>query len=493
MVTGYQDVSRSFSHQNQVTQKPFTPHLRLADEFGSDGRRTETLMSPGQAYLESIFSLARPNDPPNLRLWPLQRPVLIHELKPDEYLGDPKDTEDVQSAVMGFLWLDRNTESNTLPFILQTYATWLTRFHFEPLQVAHVVRIGVSQKYVMEEELRQMLSLLANDLQEAAQLAEYDPVGSSSFSMAEAILGRRLTNARAHVESSRILDRQHAAKAMLGTLSWIILLCKVASLSSITRFMQLAAPVFRRACPGPLSGLVNLPTLLTTGIYDLHHYSNLDILLGVVTGRPMFFRYTVNFTPKAPESLFFHVGSAGMRALHGVPDRLVMIFAQMNGLYEDFGSHVPHRIVDELEQEIQNLKPVLAPSTEPLVAIGRAAVQECWFQAALIYLYMGLCGAYSTDTRVVNARTRFMTILESVRPRRNPDSFIVFPMVVLGLATDNWSKRTMIRQRMLGLPECSRPGRLGNDFVKILDNVWSKDYLVSWKDLRQACWEVAGV
>ncbi|CAE7193463.1 unnamed protein product, partial [Rhizoctonia solani] len=322
-------------------------------------------------------------------------------------------------------------------------------------------------------------------------LVSYNPAESPSFSETEAIFQQRLTEAGTRVESTRSLDRQYATKAMLLTLRWVWTLVEVGPLSSVLRFMQLAAPIFRRACPGPLDGLVNLPDLFTTGSSDLRHYGHWDIIFGVLTGRPMFFRYAVNFTSEAPESLFLLAKAPDLRSVLGVPDRLSMTLARMNGLYEDFGSHVPSQIVNELEQEIEHIRLPSGPSTEPPLSIRRATIQQCWFQAALIYLYMGLRAGYSTDAEVVKVQTRFIRILESVKPRRNTDLFLVFPMFILGLATTHRDERDMIRRRMLGVSECSRPGRMGNDFIRMLANVWSKDRPVVWRDLRQACWEVA--
>ncbi|CUA67892.1 hypothetical protein RSOLAG22IIIB_07583 [Rhizoctonia solani] len=219
----------------------------------------------------------------------------------------------------------------------------------------------------------------------------------------------------------------------------------------------------------------------------------MDTLLSMLTVRPMFFRYTVRFTPEVPESLFDQAEGCTLRHTFGIPDRLIMMFAYMNGLFEDFGSYVPQHMADELEQDIKRMKPVIKVSAEPFLTIGRMVVQQAWFQAALIYLYMGLCGCDSTNSRVVTARSRFIKLLVSTAPRRSMDSFLVFPFIILGVATESHEERTMIRRRMLGVAECARPGRMGNDFVRILENVWSKHRPMVWSDLRQACWEVAGV
>ncbi|KDN46943.1 hypothetical protein RSAG8_04020, partial [Rhizoctonia solani AG-8 WAC10335] len=417
------------SRQHQLSVPPSSLH----DPLSPDGHCTGSPTSPGVGdFLESIFSLAWPDHLNPVSPTP-QSPRLIEPLELGNDLNEPEDPEHVQDALLGFLSLDRNVESNSLPFILQATAIWLSHSMFEPLRIVYLARNDVFRGYVLGEEYRQIMNLMANNVYEITRSAEYGPAESSSFLMLEVILRRRLTQAGARVATSRGLNRQCAVEAMLFTNLLISLLCKVGSLSNLLGCARLAAPIFRRACPDPLEGLVNLPILFARTNTSLQFYSTVDVLLGVLTSRPMFFRYAVDFTPEVPESLFFLEDGPGWRWLHGVPDRLMMTFAQMNGLLEDFGPCVSQQVTEELEEEIKRMKPIIGANRKALLFVGRMVVQRCWLLAALIYLYMGLCGADSLDTRVVNVQARFMGILASVRPMRNPDSFLVHPMFIVSM------------------------------------------------------------
>ncbi|CUA70991.1 hypothetical protein RSOLAG22IIIB_09272 [Rhizoctonia solani] len=439
-------------------------------------------------FLDSIFSLAWPVDQPHRTILQLTQPSQL-----DDDVDQSDDLEEVQSAVIGSLALDPTVESNGLPFVLQGCATWVSYSAFVPLSVAQVARNDIIRTYVMGEKPRQILHLVINTVNELVRSAEYDPAESRCFLATEAVFRQRLAEAGTRVESSRGLNQQQANEAMLFISQWILIKCRVDSLSNVLGFMQLAAPIFRRACPDPLDGFINLPTLFATTHPIFHYYIRMDTLLAMLTVRPMFFRYTVRFTPEAPESLFSRVEGSNSVCRFGISDRLIMMFAYMNGVFEDFGSYVPQHMADELEQDIKRMKPVIKVSTEPFLTIGRMVVQQVWFQAALIYLYMGLCGCDSTDARVVTVRSRFIKLLASTKPRRITDSFLVLPLVILGVATESQEERNMIRRRMVGVPECARSGRMGNDFVRIPENIWSKRCPIVWSDLRQACWEVAGV
>ncbi|CAE6437067.1 unnamed protein product [Rhizoctonia solani] len=474
-------------NQPEVTQPFPTPPRDVRDH---DDDRPNSI-EPAN-FLESMFSLAWAEDQPNRARTP-QAHGLIEPAEPDVDSDAPEEPDPVQSAMVGFLSLDRNVESNSLPFILQAYSAWMNIFLFEPLRVADIFRNDISHSYVLGEDYRQLMNLLAVTVYDVTRSSDYDPVNSPSSFMSEVILRRRLGEAGARVETSRDRDRRLAQDAMLKTCEFIAGLCNIGSLSRILSFMQFTAPIFRRACPGPLDELANLPALLVSMVAPLQFFSTFDVLLGALTGRPMFFRYAVNFSPELPEALFLLENGPGMRWKYGFPDRLLLTLGKMNGLYEDFGPNVPIQLVDELEEEIKRTQPIVSDMDSPVLAMGRMVVQECWILAALIYLYMGLCGASSTDARVAKVRTKFMRVLASVRPRRNVDSFLVFPMIILGLATNNWDERTTIQQRLLGVPECSRPGIFGNDFVRMLGHVWSKGSRVVWSDLRQACWEVSGM
>ncbi|KAG8683137.1 hypothetical protein FRC11_013925, partial [Ceratobasidium sp. 423] len=213
---------------------------------------------------------------------------------------------------------------------------------------------------------------------------------------------------------------------------FISTLCKVGSLASVLNVMDMYAPVFRRACPEPSEELVNLPRVLTTINIHLQFYATLDVLQSVITHRPMFFRYNLDILSPRDEELLHAEDGPGLRWLYGVPDRLMITFARINTFLEDFGSCVDAGGIRELEKEIASFAPVVCPSlrTDPILNIARVAVQESWRLAAYVYLHMALCGADSSDARVVKTQQKFMRLLETIQPRRNPDLFLVLPMLI---------------------------------------------------------------
>jgi hypothetical protein len=166
------------------------------------------------------------------------------------------------------------------------------------------------------------------------------------------------------------------------------MVCRLLPLSSILAIMQAGAPIFRRACPDPPEVLVHLPSILLNINVSLRYYASMDVLFSVITGRPMFFRYDVAYTSKITESMMHVENHTGLRWLYGIPDQLTVTLARMNALREDFGVFVGEAYIRELEAEIASFKVIVGYSGGTTLAAARIVVQECWRQAAYIYLYM---------------------------------------------------------------------------------------------------------
>ncbi|KAH7345496.1 hypothetical protein B0J17DRAFT_41954 [Rhizoctonia solani] len=179
------------------------------------------------------------------------------------------------------------------------------------------------------------------------------------------------------------------------------------------------------------------------------------------------------------------------------PARLVVALARINSLLEDYGSFVNQDVVQELEREIKACKPIISfsPGEDSALLIGRLMVQESWRMAGYIYLYMGLCGADTNDARVIKVQKQFMGLLESVKSRRNPDLFLVLPILIIGIATPSAADQSILLSRLWGVSECNKIQTMGNDVVRMLNDIWAHTTgrPAVWSDLRTSCLRVTGV
>ncbi|CAE6462085.1 unnamed protein product [Rhizoctonia solani] len=331
------------------------------------------------------------------------------------------------------LTLDRNVESNTLPFILNAYASWAIQMMFDPLRIIQIGRVYVLQHHAASESARWNLKLVSDFAWAAGGSTAYDldNLSTASFTVFQTRMCQQFLTATCTNKSHESLDQHTASEIFTFAHELFSMAFKYLPLSNILSLMQLGAPVFRRACPGAQQGLVHLPSLLLQKDLSLRYYSTFDVLISVITNRPMFFRYDVSFTPELPESRMHIQDYLGMQWFYGVPDRLIVTLARMNALREDYGDCLDITIIRELELEIGSFQPVLGKSDEPMLIVSRLVVQECWRQAAYIYLYMSLCGANSLDARVKLAQARFMELFRGVKPGRNPDVFLILPIAIV--------------------------------------------------------------
>ncbi|KAF8708461.1 hypothetical protein RHS03_04447, partial [Rhizoctonia solani] len=480
---------RQFVHPNVIPRQAPTAPYRSTITGCSDKVSPTSVyskgdicksMTPGQASLfDALLSLARPGDKifggasgmhvrhgtplepaspsPSFEdhLFRIPSPpVQAHGIK------GSNDVENMDTRLCGTLVLDKNVESNSLPFVLQSWPE--SRWRMFKLSNIVVSAVGSTE----------------------CTLQDFETLESHMHSTVTTVISKFGNNREA--------DRTKALLSIANTYEFISIALKIAPLSKLVKVMQLVAPIFRRACPDSQDRPADLPTLLTQTNINVRYYAMLDVLLGAVINRPMNFRYETAIMPGIDIE-----NSPGMRWVYGIPDRLAIILARMNGLLEDFGSNVDHRIIKELEAGISSVETVVSAPDDSNLDFGRLVVQECWRQVAYIYLYMGLCGANSHDVRVVDAHATFMDIFLRANPGRTPDSFLILPFPVLGIATRHPHDQELLRRRMLALPECSRRGTTGNQFIRMLEAIWGSinesGQPTTWSDLRLASLYIAGV
>ncbi|KAJ1306057.1 hypothetical protein OPQ81_010770 [Rhizoctonia solani] len=397
-------------------------------------------MTPGQASLfDMLLSLAHPSDEcPNISVLKPHPSVQANTTR------QPLEMEVEDNSVDGNSPEHPGAPVNTLPFILNAYASWAIQMMFDPLRIIQIGRRYVLRHYAASVSARWKLKLVSDFAWTAAGSTAYGLDDLPSFMTFQTRMCQQFLTVTCTKESREILDQHTASEIFAFAHELLSIAFKYLPLSNLLSLMQLGAPVFRRACPGAREELVHLPSLLLQKDLSLRYYSTFDILMSVIMNRPMFFRYNVSFTPDLPESKMHIQDYFGMQWFYGVPDRLVVTLARINALREDYGDCVDATIIRELELEIGSFRPVLGTSDEPILVVSRLIVQECWRQAAFIYLYMGLCGAHSLDARVRLAQARFMELFQGVKPGRNPDVFLIFPIVMLGCGmTSDWHARAL--------------------------------------------------
>ncbi|KAJ1299899.1 hypothetical protein OPQ81_005018 [Rhizoctonia solani] len=476
--------------------------------------RASTNLTPGQASLfDALFSLAQPSSAPfsppvtststsyissassssstSVSPWP--SPDV------DDETSDTSDDDDRDNAKQ--IWcsspiMDSSIPTNSLPYVLQSYANWLNYTTFEPLKLVYPTKECVVAKFASSQESRTKIILIANAMSMLRRTR--NPRGVSLVSMLASQVHETVSMFKSRSQFIPGSEQQNARAALDHIVEILGIQLYSSPLSSVIRLVEDTAPVFRSACPEPLTQLVSLPDLLLGPWVHLRYFVVTDVTLSITTGRPMFFRYDVEFSLDLCEKMAQRKANFGLTWMHGMPDELVLLFAWMNNLREEIQLGTPLRdeFVAQIEEDIKELRIVPGDATDPMLKIARLVVQECWRQVAYIYLYMALCGANAQDLRVEKAVKAVMRLVNGTAPGRNPDAFLVVPAVIAGIAAIKPKDRETLRTRLLGLPEC-KPGTCRHDSLRILEDVWTRtareERAPVWEDIRVGCLRISGL
>ncbi|CAE6536970.1 unnamed protein product [Rhizoctonia solani] len=182
--------------------------------------------------------------------------------------------------------------------------------------------------------------------------------------------------------------------------------------------------------------------------------------------------------------------SHGLEWLHGAPVALVEIISQVNSWRA--GSRAPLNDLQTFERR------VLAWEPQRIVAEGgdsgtknveRLAVQEGWRHVALIYVYMGMYGVSSHDSRV-QASIRQIIQLGDVVANLPLDVHTMIHCVVAGLGARYEKHRTIVREKLLSFKGPRVWLFRGPDFSQILEHLWhgvgTGGSAVIWDDYVEA-------
>ncbi|KAF8714475.1 hypothetical protein RHS03_00214, partial [Rhizoctonia solani] len=448
---------------------------------------TYTHQQPGP--VRSITDLGVFGDNPGVSC-----PVFDYSISMEEDENEEIDVEGVRSIV---------------------YARWIPIVLFDPLKVVHKAKQLVLDQFALSTASRTRVLLVARLVRTLARKWTLDEEGIVELEMLQDNIFKNLIGCHIQYPSSDE-TRKQAHNALGNMLEFMSIQITTSPLSSTFRLFATAAPVFLAACPPPHPP--HLPDVLLNASLDLRHFAAVDVMLSVVTGRATFCGYYIPWSLEMSERLLERLDNRGVEWLLGIPDQFVLLLAYMTGLRDNIQERVSEytdgnlsygqesrlwtgaidsTIAEKLEDDLGKIRILPCRGEEPALKLTRTVIRECWREVVYIYFYMGLCGANAQDPRVEYVQKKYMRLVNGIQPGRHPDMFLIFPMVIAGLATTKPKDRRSIVSRIIGLPEHARPGTLGNDLVKILEIIWARTATerrpACWGDLSTACQVVTGM
>lgn len=473
------------SPKTNTTGSPRAPDY-LSPSDASLHAQPLALMTPGQASLfQSLFSLSGSTSSTlvptatattNARSSALlASPWSISQPDPEEPqpVDDDDEDEGVKQIICGTLALDMNAEGNALPFVLESYAAWVTRTAFEPRKAARGTRDLVLKSFNDSDDSRWTITMLANVVRALATSTTWADSWESCYQPTVLVLQERVLQSISRVGMRSGPPEQEtkaAIKVLENTMEIVAIHYTTGLLLYALQLMQTAAPLFRRICPEPSDRSIHLQLLLLQPVFSLRHYAIVDIFSSVTLERPMFFQYDTSYDPNVSPQVIHFQGEVGLQWLHGIPGLIVLVFARINVLREQ-GIH-DIQAVSEVEQMLKSFVPIPSLSSDSSLIVARLMVQECWRQVAYIYLYMGLCGANADDPRVTKPLGRFMKLLDGTKPGHVPDAFLALTLAIAGVAARRDTDRRTIRQRTINSERFKYPGTNGSEALLFLEYLW---------------------
>ncbi|KAF8761490.1 hypothetical protein RHS01_01307 [Rhizoctonia solani] len=422
---------------------------------------------------------------------PLKHNTDVEEEYDDD---DPEGFEEILCQIS--IRLDRTVDSNKLPFVLQCYAQWISQSVFEPLKIAYTTKDTISQQFSLSQASRSRLLMISQIMRKLAKHRALDEEGSMLLELLRHEIWQNVAAFRSG-QWSENEERENAILALNNTFEFVGMQAASGPLSEILCLIQLAAPVFLKACPSPYPHMSEI--LLEVNV-NLGHFVVVDVASSITTGRPLQCRYHVPWSLEYCDEFIRKREDRGSQWLLGIPDQFLMLLAYMNNLREDAitaNTVIDPAMIERIGDDIRAINMLPCESREPTLAILRTVVQECWRQVVLIYLYMALGRTDALDSRVKKAHKSFMKLVNGTKPGRNLDALLMLPATIAGVAATKSTHRHTIISRILSVPKYTNSNTAWNDHLHLLKDVWTRTATegraARWDDLREACWRITGV
>ncbi|QRW25994.1 26S proteasome non-ATPase regulatory subunit 6 [Rhizoctonia solani] len=389
----------------------------------------------------------------------------------EESASDDEDPEGVGIVMCTIPTPDPHAQSNTLPFVLQSYARWANFSVFEPSRIAYQLRDNILARFSSSQASRNRVILIANAITAIGRDAKFT-IRSTSI---VAILYDEAQQSIAHVTSKQPASRREL-DIPLASMSFDHL-----SRCSSYNVGHWGQGTLWVSCMLPHRYFDELvPSLQSSWLASLAYCWNLhsiiDNSLRAMSSLP------------SEETWDRIAREDGLQWLRGLPGQFLVLLAWINGLCEEFGTNVDPQILAEIETRIRSARFAPGVSSDPILTVRRLAVKECWRQTVFVYLYMALCGAGADDPRVAQAVKAFTRIINGVKPGHNPDTFLLIPMHVVGVAARRRKDRDSIRRRIFGLQKGANSGTPPHTALLKLTDIWERTEVENraavWSDLR---------
>ncbi|CAE6488033.1 unnamed protein product [Rhizoctonia solani] len=235
--------------------------------------------------------------------------------------------------------------------------------------------------------------------------------------------------------------------------------CRLAVFAFMISNSSIGYTIFRRGVPIFLQLAIKFPNLwqddstislsrtLHTEGHELARFVVLDVITSLAFGIPSLIRYgnAIHPTDYKPRRFEF------LEPVYACPVVVFMTLARVNeyrvSRLLDQDSELSQN-VGEYETAVRNWKPRVDYGDPPSELIARLAVQESWRQATLIYLYMGMCGVDSSDSRVERLVRQVAELASTIEAGSALEAHLFIPCLIAGVAARKEKHRMVLRKKI---------------------------------------------
>ncbi|CAE6502647.1 unnamed protein product [Rhizoctonia solani] len=247
-------------------------------------------------------------------------------------------------------------------------------------------------------------------------------------------------------------------------------------------FLQLAAK-FPNIWKG--DSAISLSQALSAPRHELGKFAVMDTVAALAFGIAPLIHYdtTIRAEDHTPGQFQF------LEPVYACPIVVLMALARVNASRASHlmdGDTVSPEGIEEYETAVRNWKPRVNYDDQPSQLITRLAVQEAWRQSALIYLYMGMCEADSSDSRVEALVRQIAQLASTVEPGGPFVTHLFVPCLIAGVAARKEKHRSILRKKIQVSQKADACLLRGADFSFVLDHLWhgaaAGGNAVTWDD-----------
>ncbi|KAG9085658.1 hypothetical protein FRC06_003517 [Ceratobasidium sp. 370] len=234
---------------------------------------------------------------------------------------------------------------------------------------------------------------------------------------------------------------------------------------------------------------LSLHSVLLTPGYEIPRFAFCDTMSSLAFGTPPLIRYDTINQVCLVEPAKFPV----LEWVYGCSVDIIVLLASINSaraswrMDDSVAASIPSSNEwREIERRLQEWKPAIEHIDESATIVVRFAIYESWRQAALMYLYMGMCGVNSADPRVESSVQQVAQLANVSEPDAPLERYFLFPCLIAGVAARKEKHRALFRAKVSKSRNENVQLLRGADLVPVLDHLWHgagvDGHPVTWED-----------